>query len=341
MIWIGLDVHKSFTTMGLFDPANGELSHLGDVPTEQQELTQALARIPGAKTVVLEAGRKSHWVAGMVEPCAQAVWIVDPLEVRRLQGRKPKTDRRDAAALARWAAKGALTPLWRPEAETMDLRELTRGRIALVRMEAKLRNMIRSLCARHGQEPPKGDLLSEKLQGWLEGVKLGGYAGRMLELLRGLLPVLQGAADSLTQPVEQEAKAHPQARRLMTIPGIGPVLGLTIAVEVGDILRFPSPANLRSYSGLCPRVSASGGRTHTGPLTKSGNRWLRWGAVLGAQQIANKSKVDPRLKRLLNRVAFRHGRNPAKVACARALLDLIWHLLSKQQDWRAPLTRAA
>jgi len=341
MKWIGLDVHKSFTTMGLFDPATGELAHLGNVPTGQQELTQALGRVPGAKAVVLEAGRKSHWAAAMVEPCAQQVWIVDPLEVRRLQGRQPKTDRRDAAALARWAAQGALTPLWRPDAQTMDLRELTRGRAALVRTEAKVRNMIRSLCARHGQEPPKGDLLSEKLQAWLEERQLGGHAGKVLEVLRGLLPLLQAAADSLRHPVEQEAQAHPQARQLMSIPGIGPVLALTIAAEVGDISRFPSAAHLRSYSGLCPRVSASGGRTHTGPLTKSGNRWLRWGAVLGAQQIANKRNVDPRLKRLLNRVAFRHGRNPAKVACARALLDLSWHLLTKEEDWRSPLAHAA
>jgi transposase len=208
-------------------------------------------------------------------------------------------------------------------------------------MESKLRNMIRSLCARHGQEPPKGDLLSERLQAWLGEVQLGGYAGRMLALLRGLLPVLQAAAESLQQPLEQEAGAHAQARRLMTIPGIGPVLGLMIAVEVDNIGRFPERANLRSYSGLCPRINASGGRTHTGPLTKSGNRWLRWAAVLGAQQIANKTKVDPRLKRLLNRVAFRHGRNPAKVACARALLDLIWHLLTKEEDWCPPLAQAA
>ena len=131
MQYLGLDVHKSFTTMGRFDPATGELAHLGNVPTGQRELREALERLPGPKTVVLEAGRKSHWVAAMVEPVADQVWIVDPLEVRRLQGRKPKTDRRDAVALARWAARGALTPRWRPDTQTMDLRELTRGRAAL------------------------------------------------------------------------------------------------------------------------------------------------------------------------------------------------------------------
>ncbi len=340
MKWIGLDVHKSFTTIGLFDPASGEMKPMGEVATTEPALSHALRRIRGAKTVVLEAGRKSWWVAARLESQAEAVWVVDPLEVRRLQGRQPKTDRRDAAALARWAAKGALTPLWRPEAQTMELRELTRGRAGVVRLETQLRNLLRSLCVRHGLEPPKGDLLSERLQTWLAQVPLSGYAGQVLAVLRGLLPQLREAVQQLTQLVEQEAKTHAPARRLMTIPGIGPVLGLTIAVEIGTIRRFAGPAQLRSYSGLCPRVSASGGRTHTGSLTKSGNRWLRWGAVLGAQQIANKKKVDPRLKRLLQRVAFRHGRNPAKVAVARALLDLIWHLLSKEEDWRSPLAQA-
>jgi transposase len=275
-------------------------------------------------------------MAAMVEPCAEQVWIVDPLEVRRLQGRQPKTDRRDAAALARWAARGALTPLWRPSAKTLDLRELTRGRIALVRMQTRVRNMMRSLCARHGVELPKGDLLGEKLQAALEQAPLSGYAQKVLGLLRTLLPTLKELTDTLQEPIEQEAKAHPQARRLMTIPGLGPILGLTIATEVDDISRFPLRPRLRSYSGLCPAVSASGGRTHTGSLTKAGNRWLRWAVVLGAQQIANKRKGDPRLKRLHKRVAFRHGRNPAKVAVARSLLDLIHHLLTNQEDYQLP-----
>lgn len=337
MIYVGLDVHKGFTTMGQFDPATGELTHLGEVPTEPEALGKALAALPGAKTVVLEAGRKSHWLAAALEPHATQVWMVDPLEVRRLQGRQPKTDRRDAAALAHLAAKGLLSPLWRPQAATLELRELTRGRIGLVQIETKLRNMIRSLCARHGQEAPRGNLSSAALQAWLERVELGPHAAPVLAKLRALLAVVKQVVGELTTTVEAEAKSHPQARRLMTLPGIGSVLGLTIAAEIDEIGRFPSAAHLRSYSGLCPRISASGGRSHTGPLTKSGNRWLRWSLVLAAQQIANRTKVDLRLKRLFQRVAFRHGRNPAKVACARALLDLIYHLWCGQEDYQPRL----
>ena len=342
MMWIGLDVHKSFTSVGGFDPATGEVMDLGRVRTERDELIEALEQLPEPKGVVLEAGRSSWAVAGWLEAYAQQVWVVDPAEVRRLQHRLPKTDRRDAAALARLGAKQLLKPLWRPDAQSLQLRELTRGRTALVRMSTRVRNMIRSLCARQGEELPRGDLLGTTQQQRLAALQLPAYAQLTLQALSELLVLLQTLVKRFDEPTQQEAVAHPLAQRLMTIPGIGATLGLTIAVEIGQVARFPTPAHLRSYSGLCPRVQASAGRVHHGPLTKAGNRWLRWALVMAAQHIANsRHRCDSRLKRLLVRTAFRHGRNPAKVACARALLDLIYHLETYQEDWQPPREKAA
>lgn len=336
MLYVGLDVHKSFTSMGSFDPATGELRELGRVATDPAQLARALEALPASRVVVLEAGRNSWWLAGQLEPHADQVWVVDPKPVRSLEKGRPKTDRRDAAALARWASMGALTVLWRPDAQTMDLRELTRGRNALVGMATRMRNMIRALCARHGQELPKGvDVLGASAQAQLDSMQLHGWAGQVLALLRQLLPLLKQAAEALEAPLQQQAQCHPTAQKLMTIPGVGPVLALTIAAEIGNIGRFPSRAQLRSYSGLCPTIHQSGPRTHTGPLTKRGNRWLRWAAVMAAQQVARASYPDNRLKRLWRRVLFRHGRNPAKTAVARALLDLIHHLLTAQEDYRS------
>jgi transposase len=342
MMWVGLDVHKGFTRVGGFDPATGEVQDLGQVPTDQEYLIEALELLPEPKAVVLEAGRKSWAIAGWLESHAQQVWVVDPGEVRRLQHRLPKTDRRDAAALARLGAKGLLEPLWRPDAADLNLRELTRGRIALVRTGTRLRNMIRSLCARHGEELPQGDLLGEKQQQRLSQVQLPPYAQLSLQTFTELLVLVQALVERFAEPMQREATADARAQRLMTIPGIGANLGLTIAVEIGQVSRFPSPAHLRSYSGLCPQVYASGGRMHHGRLTKVGNRWLRWALVMAAQHIANSRRgCDSRLKRLLKRTTVRHGRNPAKVACARGLLDLIHHLETHEEDWQPPRDKAA
>ena len=75
-----------------------------------------------------------------------------------------------------------------------------------------------------------------------------------------------------------------RARLLMTMPGIGPLLGLTFAAEIGEVSRFSSPAKLIGYAGLAPRISQSGDRSVTGSLSKAGSRTLRWAAVEAANQ---------------------------------------------------------
>ena len=85
MYYVGLDVHKRFSRMGVFDPATGELQDLGAVSNDRHALDAQLVQIPGPKTVVLEAGRSSYHMARLLESMAEQVWIVDPGEVRRLQ----------------------------------------------------------------------------------------------------------------------------------------------------------------------------------------------------------------------------------------------------------------
>jgi len=338
MNYVGLDVHKAFSSMEALNPATGEVWECKRLPTDLAGLTQALAQVPAPKTVVLEAGRNSLYLAALLEPLADEVSTVDPGELRRLQKTMPKTDRRDAWGLAFWAAKGVLQPLWRPDADTMNLRELTRGKTALTRIATQLRNRMRSLLARHGCECPHRDLLGQKAQQWLTEVldRIPGYAGQMLATLWQLLRSAQAAVDQFDQPLRQEAQRHPAARRLQSIPGIGPFLGLSLAAEIGDIRRFASPTKLRGYSGLTAKVDQSSNRLSYGPLTKRGNRHLRYAAVLAAQRMAQMKSADPRLKRAYLAVAFKHGRNPAKVDCARRLLDLAHHLLTHEEDYRAP-----
>jgi transposase len=208
-------------------------------------------------------------------------------------------------------------------------------------MSTQVRTMIRMLLARHGHDCPHRDLMSERGQLWLEEVELEGHAGQMLAGLCEILIVVQAKVDHFERMVEQTSKEHPTARRLRTIPGIGPFLSLALAVEIGDINRFPGPTQLRGYSGLVPAVYQSGDKDARGPLTKAGNKWLRYAAVLGAQRIGMMKEPDPRLKCIFLSVAFRHGRNPAKIAVARRLLDLIYHMLRKEQDYKAPRDRKA
>ena len=92
--------------------------------------------------------------------------------------------------------------------------------------------------------------------------------------------------DERVAPLERElrhaARDDGRVVLLETIPGVGDLLGLTLASEIGDVARFPTPRKLIGYAGLAPRVHQSGERSHTGALSKAGSRTLRWAAVEAA-----------------------------------------------------------
>ena len=104
---------------------------------------------------------------------------------------------------------------------------------------------------------------------------------------------------------------------LQSIPGVGPLLAMTIVAEIGDITRFANAAKLRSYARLAPRLEQSGERTRLGPLMKHGNPLLCWALVQAAQHFAR--SVRSRNLRPTNsylRTLFKWGPNPAKVNLA-------------------------
>ena len=145
-------------------------------------------------------------------------------------------------------------------------------------------------------------------------------------------------------PVERElrplARADPRVRLLVTIPGIGDLLGLTIASEIGEISRFASARKLVGYSGLTPRVYQSGEKSRTGKLSKSGSTTLRWAAIEAAQQAWRPNNPWHQLYRDVKDRCGGKG-NPAKATVARKVLIASWHVLSLQQPFKPSRPRGA
>jgi hypothetical protein len=148
--------------------------------------------------------------------------------------------------------------------------------------------------------------------------------------------------DARIAPLHEElrpfAAADPRVLLLRTIPGIGELLGLTFAAEIGDVSRFGSPRKLIGYAGLAPRVSQSGDRSRTGALSKAGSRTLRWAAVEAAHQ--SWRPTNP-WHELYTQLAARHGKNPAKSAVARKVLIATWHVRSRDEPFKPSRPRGA
>ena len=99
----------------------------------------------------------------------------------------------------------------------------------------------------------------------------------------------------------------------MTAPGIAWVLGYTIAAEVGDIGRFPSPTKLCGSTGLCPRVYQSGSRDQRGPLAKNGPPYLRWALIEAATHAARHPCYRDHHQRAKQRLGRQRGARVARV----------------------------
>ena len=132
----------------------------------------------------------------------------------------------------------------------------------------------------------------------------------VIELLGERIELLDERIAPLDRELGPLARADPRVSLLSTIPGIGPLLGLTIAAEIGDVARFASARKLIGYSGLAPRVKQSGERSRSGELSNAGSRALRFAAVEAAQGAWR--ETNP-WHRLYSDVKARTGKvNPAK-----------------------------
>jgi transposase len=137
--------------------------------------------------------------------------------------------------------------------------------------------------------------------------------------------------------IERELRAlgadHRYVPLLMTCPGIAWILAFTIAAEIGDINRFPSPHKLVGYTGLTPKVEQSGERDRRGPLRKNGPDYLRWALIEAAHTAAR----NPRYRPIVERMRARHGRKRgskiAAIEIARRQAEAIWHMLTRNQPF--------
>src|SRR3954454_10874890 len=174
--------------------------------------------------------------------------------------------------------------VWVPGLEERANRERLRRRSHLIRLRTSAMNRSFGLLTQWGLRRTltalrKPDAIAELAEHGVPAVWLQSITTLLavIEDLDRQLAVLDGEL----RPV---ARADDRVKLLITIPGIGELLGLTLASEIGDIARFPSAGKLVGYSGLTPTIKQSGQSSRTGRLSKAGPNTLRWAAVEAAQQ---------------------------------------------------------
>lgn len=314
----------------------GTISGEGMLPADENGLARLVNQLGTEAKAAVEMMSGAVWVRDRLADAGWQVQVAHAGKVRDVAPLACKTDKVDARVLAELCRRDLVPELWVPPLADRELRERLRRRMHLVRMRASAMNRIFGLLTQWGlrislrrlRESDAMQLLSDRgvPEVWRASI------AEHLEVIEEL----GERVSSLERELGPIAAADERAVLLQTMPGIGPLLGLTFAAEIGDVARFASAGKLVGYAGLAPRISQSGERSRTGALSKAGSRTLRWAAVEAANQAWRPTNPWHGLYR---DIADRHGRNPAKSAVARKVLIAAWHILSKEEPFKAARPR--
>jgi transposase len=337
MLHAGLDLSRRRLDYCLLDE-QGERIALGTAPPDADGLA-ALAREIGQSyghpqvSAAIESMNGARFVHDTLE---RAGWQVEVADAQKVKGLAPlacKTDRIDAWVLAELSRRELVPAIWLPGFSQRAERERARWRLYLVRKRSSLKHRIHAQLLAFGHACPVSDLF--------------GTAGRELlgrldfpEPWRGGVEAALRMIDDLDRQIagiEAELRRlgaeHRYVPLLMSAPGIAWVLGYTIAAEIGDIGRFPSPAKLAGYTGLCPRVYQSGATDRRGPLTHAGPKYLRWALMEAATHACRHPHYRSRYVATKARLGRQRGPKVAMVDIARRLAEAIWHMLTRNQPF--------
>jgi transposase len=322
----GIDVSLEASSVCVVD-GEGRLVREVKVPSEPEALVALLGRLGLAfERIGLEAGPLSQWLHAGLEHAGLPVVLIETRHVKAaLSAMTMKTDKHDARGIAQLMRLGWFKPVHVKTLLAQEVRALLTARKLLVEKLRDIDNSLRGI-----------------LRGF--GLKVGrvgkaGFAGRIRELVAGQA-MLQAVIEPMLQVHDalrkQHAILHRQllwlvrddevCRRLMTVPGVGPVVAMTYKTAIDDPTRFARSRAVGAYFGLVPRKYQSGETDRNGRITKVGDAMARTALFEAANVMLSRAVGFSALKAWAMRIGARHGTKKAKVALARKLAVVMHRL---------------
>jgi len=327
---IALDVHRDFCEVAIVE--DGEVRSAGRIATSPESIALFAGSLCPTDQVVLETTSGAIEIARLLGPHVARVVLANAADVRAIAHARVKSDRFDAATLARLLAAGMLDGVWVPDERIGALRRRIARRAALVRQRTRAKNEIHAVIMRCllGR-PPASDLFGKKGRAWLTTQQLPPAEAETVAGCLRQVDFLGTEIAAIDAKLAEFALTSPQAKRLMTIPGVDVAAACTLIAAIGDIRRFDSPRKLAAYLGLDPRVRQSGEKpARHGRISKRGNPHARHVLVEAAWQAM---RTPGPLRAFGERIRARKGTQVAAVAVARKIATIAWQMLTRSEDY--------
>jgi transposase len=339
VVTVGLDIAKSVFQVHGVD-ADGQV-------VVQRKLTRAklipfFEKLPCCLIGIEACATAHHWGRRLTE-LGHEVKLMPPSYVKPYLKRQ-KNDAADAEAICEAVTRPSMRFVEVKSPEQQSELVIHRTRMTLMRHRIELSNTIRAHMAEFGLAAPIGRI---GLQGLIEIVRdetderVPASARTCLKLLADQLDLVNRQALATDRLILASARATEVGRRLMAVPGVGPVLASAIVASVPDPHAFKTGRNLAAWIGLVPRQNSSGGKARLGGITKQGNRYLRQLLVVGALAVIRYAERHGTKRPWLVQLMARRTTKIAAVALANKTARMIWAIMTSGEAYREPELRAA
>jgi len=294
----------------------------------------------------IEASSKAAWFEEMLASLGHKLFVGNPVLIRKRATSRHKSDRRDAELILELLLRGEFPAIWRRPAESTEVIEIMGLRQSLVRQRTQLINAIRGHLAEYGWVAPRGmahvAMLADLLDVEEMASTLPEAARPMFAIMVDMLAELDKRIATLDHEIAKRAREDEAARRLMTIPGIGPITATAIIALAPPVETFRKGRDFAAWLGLTPRQHSTGGKQRLGSISKMGERTIRRLLIIGGSSVVRQACLrGAPTGSWLEQMLARKPRMLVSVALANKMARTVWALLTRHEDYKAPAAVAA
>jgi transposase len=279
--FVGLDVHKDTVAIAVAEEDGSAPQVLGTFPSETASLVRRLKRLGSGYELrcCYEAGPTGLGLHRSLKAAGIACAVVAPSLVPKAAGDRIKTDRRDAAKLARFLRSGDLTEIHVLDEQTEAMRDLERTRDDAKKAERVARHQLSKFLLRHGRTYSGKSSWSGMHMDWIRGQQFEHEAHNrvLVEYVRAVEEA-SARVERLTQDIMvlvEDWCLKPLVHALQSLRGISTLSAAILAAELGELVRFSTAPQLMAYLGLVPSEYSSGQSKRRGRITRAGNGHVR------------------------------------------------------------------
>ena len=327
---IGLDTAKSVFQVHAVDGSGKVIRR----KLRRDELVGFFEKQASCRVVMEACGAAHHW-SRLLTGLGHDVRLIAPEAVKPFVKRGRKNDAADAAAICEAAARPDIKFVPIKTTEQQGTLALHAARCLLVKQQTMASNALRGLAAEFGLTVPQGIAKISDLMALIEAdTDLPKDARHAMTALFDQCKSFADAIIKIETSIAGHARNNETARRLATIPGIGPITASLLAATIADIGVFPSARHFAAWLGLVPRQSSTGGKTRLGRITKAGNSEIRRLLVLGATSMVYRAEQWNSVVGSWVRAVL--GRRPVRlvtVALANKMARMVWALMTRKEDY--------